>query len=66
MLACRHEHLASVPQCRHSENGNEIKEKDAVEFPDGSIAKPLTDEEAQATLEAIRAEKEAKKKAAEE
>ena len=48
------------------ENGNEIKEKDAVEFPDGSIAKPLTDEEAQATLEAIRAEKEAKKKAAEE
>ena len=48
------------------ENGNEIKEKDAVEFPDGRIAKPLTDEEAQATLEAIRAEKEAKKRAAEE
>ena len=30
-----------------------------VPFPDGSIAKPVTEEDAQKTLEAIRAEREA-------
>ncbi len=39
------------------------KDSDAARFPDGSIAKPLTDEKAQQTLDAIKAEKEANKKA---
>lgn len=43
------------------ENGNPIKETEAKEFPDGRIAKPLTDEESQAALDAIHAEKEAMK-----
>ena len=43
------------------ENGNPIKETEAKEFPDGHIAKPLTDEESQAALDAIHAEKEAMK-----
>ena len=34
---------------------NELKAIDGV--PDGSVAKPLTDEQAQATLEKIRQEK---------
>ena len=33
------------------------KSTEAKEFPDGSVAKPLTDEQAQATLEKIRQEK---------
>lgn len=43
------------------ENGKPIQDTEAKEFPDGSIAKPLTDEEAQAAHDAIRAEKEAMK-----
>lgn len=34
------------------------KTTDAKEFPDGSVAKPLTDAEAERLKEAIRAEKE--------
>ena len=37
--------------------------EDAKEFPDGSIAKPVTEEDAQKTLDAIKAEKEARAKA---
>ena len=44
------------------ENGKPIQDTEAKEFPDGSIAKPLTDEEAQKALDAIKAEKEAKAK----
>lgn len=43
------------------ENGNEVKDTEAVQFPDGSIAKPITEEEAQKRVEEIRAEKEAMK-----
>ena len=43
------------------ENGSPIKETEAKEFPDGRISKPLTDEESQAALDAIHAEKEAMK-----
>ncbi|MBO7242880.1 MAG: hypothetical protein J6V19_04365 [Alistipes sp.] len=42
------------------ENGNPVAENEAVQFPDGGVAKPVTDEQAQQILDAIKAEKEAK------
>ena len=48
------------------ENGNPVPDNEAAKFPDGSVAKPLTDEEAQKALDAIKAEKEALKNNAEE
>ena len=44
----------------NDENGNPIMDDQAAEFPDGSVAKPVTDEDAQKALDAIRAEKEAR------
>jgi hypothetical protein len=42
------------------ENGNPVAEDAAAQFPDGGVAKPVTDEQAQQILDAIKAEKEAK------
>ena len=38
-------------------------EDEAKEFPDGGVAKPVSEEDAQKTLDAIKAEKEARAKA---
>ena len=53
--------LRTIPHgIKIDENGNPIQDDQAVEFPDGGVAKPVTDEDAQKALDAIRAEKEAR------